>query len=77
MDNYNQGGRDQCYAMDNMQYGHFMVSTLHDILQDLGGGGGGGVQGCRILGVQLHGRLVLGGVMMRGCSISPAAASAQ
>ena len=61
----------------NGQYGHFMVSTLHDILQDLGGGGGGGVQGCRILGVQLHGRLVLGGVMMRGCSISPAAASAQ
>ena len=54
----------------NGQYGHFMVSTLHDILQDLGGGGGGGVQGCRILGVQLHGRLVLGGVMMRGCSIS-------
>ena len=62
----------------NGQYGHFMVSTLHDILQDLGGGGGGGVQGCRILGVQLHGRLVLGGVMMRGCSISSSvAASAQ
>ena len=62
-----------------LQYGHFMVSTLHDtLLQDLGGGGVGGVQGCRILGVQLHGRLVLGGVMMRGCStISPAAASAQ
>ena len=60
----------------NGQYGHFMVSTLHDtLLQDLGVGG---VQGCRILGVQLHGRLVLGGVMMRGCStISPAAASAQ
>ena len=35
----------------NGQYRHFMVSTLHDILQDLGGGGGGGgVQGCRILG---------------------------
>ena len=38
-----------------------MVSTLHDTLPDLdlaitdrdGGLGGGGVQGCRILGVQL------------------------
>ena len=40
-----------------------MVSTLHDTLQDLDlaitgrdgglGGGGGGVQGCRILGLQL------------------------
>ena len=38
-----------------------MVSTIHDTLQDLdlaitgrdGGLGGGGVQGCRILGLQL------------------------
>ena len=40
-----------------------MVSTIHDSLQDLDlaitgrdgglGGGGGGVQGCRILGLQL------------------------